>query len=128
MRTTVRRQRLQPIRERIRVARELAKLSRAELARRVGVCASAAVQWEAEQGTAPSVENLSRIAVITGVAFEWLATGRGDMRHAADLATPAVVPGAFAQDWLEELMLNAFRAVPRRKREVLVRFVEQALK
>src|SRR5687768_12608161 len=70
------------IHERIQQARVSAGFSRAELARRVGVGPSAAVQWENSTGTAPTLENLARIAIATGVAFEWLATGRGSARVA----------------------------------------------
>lgn len=54
-------------------------MSRAHLARRIGVVASAAVQWELPNGTSPRLRHLVAIAEITGVSFEWLATGRGLM-------------------------------------------------
>jgi transcriptional regulator with XRE-family HTH domain len=109
-----------PIRERIGTARQAANLSRAELARRVGVRASAAAQWEQHEGTAPSVENLARLAAATGVAFEWLATGRGSMHHGAQEEAPAVVLEAFAQNLFEERLLRLGRQVPPRKREALL--------
>ena len=65
---------------RIRKARNLATLSQAELARRIGVKRSAVTQWEHPNGTTPSVEHLIQIAMETGTQFEWLATGRGPMR------------------------------------------------
>src|SRR5690242_9135822 len=81
---------------RIRESRVRAGLSKAELARRVGVCASAAVQWEHPQGTAPNATNLSKIAQATNVAYEWLATGRGFSRVACEDGTPALMPSAIA--------------------------------
>lgn len=108
------------IRERIGTARQAANLSRAELSRRVGVRASAAAQWEQEEGTAPSVENLARIAAATGVAFEWLATGRGPLQHGAQDEAPAVVLDAFAQNLFEERLLRLGRRVAPRKREALL--------
>jgi len=66
------------IAERIRLVRKQKGWSQAKLAELVGVCKSACSQWE--QGvTTPSVENLSRLAIVLDVYFEWLATGRGEM-------------------------------------------------
>lgn len=116
-----------PIRERIGTARQAANLSRAELARRVGVRASAAAQWEQHEGTAPSVENLARIAAATGVAFEWLATGRGSMHASPTDEAPAVVLDTFAQNQFEERLLRMGRRVPPRKREALLATLELLL-
>jgi transcriptional regulator with XRE-family HTH domain len=117
-----------PIRERIREARELANLSRAELGRRVGVRPSAAVQWEGHNGTAPSVENLAKIAAVTLVSFEWLATGRGAMRVADNDGEPAVMLSSFAQNLFEERVLRAARRVPARKRDAVISFLEDMFK
>lgn len=67
---------------RIRKARESRHLTLAEFARRIGVTPSASFQWEQENGTAPSVQNLTKIAMETGVSFAWLAIGRGSVRLA----------------------------------------------
>src|SRR5262245_49861235 len=93
--------------KRIREARRHAGMTRTELARRVRVQPSAATQWEHENGTAPTVRNLIRIATLTSVSFEWLATGRGvphpkhltEIRDARD----------FARDPFEEEMLELAR-------------------
>lgn len=114
------------IAERVRIAREQAGLSCAELARQVGVRPSAAVQWEAEDGTTPSVENLSRIAGITRTAFEWLATGRGSKAIASDGVDQAVALSDFAQNPYEERWLRIGRKVPPRLRESLLKFLEDA--
>lgn len=114
------------IAERVRMAREEAGLSCAELARRVGVRPSAAVQWEAEHGTTPSVENLSRIAAITRTAFEWLATGRGSKAAEAAGENQAVALSDFAQSPYEERWLRIGRKVPPRLREALLKFLEEA--
>jgi transcriptional regulator with XRE-family HTH domain len=115
------------IRERIGIARQAASISRAELSRRVGVQASAAAQWEQHEGTAPSVENLARIAAATAVAFEWLATGRGEMRPGPQDEAPAVVLEAFAQNLFEERLLRLGRRVAPRKREALLATLELLL-
>ena len=73
--------------QRIRLARRHAGLSQAALGAAVGVQRSAVGHWEAAQGKYPSVAHLREVAMVTGVQFEWLATGRGKMslsrRHGA---------------------------------------------
>lgn len=116
------------IAERVRMARENASLSCAQLARQVGVRPSAAVQWEADGGTTPSVENLSRIAAITGFAFEWLATGRGQKDAGSQSETPAVAMSDYAHNIYEERLLRIGRRVPPRLREALLNFLEEAFR
>ncbi|MGH8105260.1 MAG: helix-turn-helix transcriptional regulator [Arenimonas sp.] len=65
------------LRDRIRSARLTSGLSQAALAEKVGIQRSAVAQWERINGCSPTVENLGKIATITSVRFEWLATGRG---------------------------------------------------
>jgi transcriptional regulator with XRE-family HTH domain len=113
------------IAERVRMAREQVAMSCAELARQVGVRPSAAVQWEAEHGTTPSVENLSRIATVTRTAFEWLATGRGSKAPQPEGETQAVALSDFAQNPYEERWLRVGRKVPPRLRESLLKFLEE---
>ena len=108
--------------DRIRLARRNAKLSQTALAQRVGVTPSAVAQWEHPDGTKPGVERLQAIATATGAAFEWLATGGGDQRRrrgGSGDVTPAVVVESFAQDLAEELLLDRFRALPKRARDLL---------
>lgn len=107
--------------DRIRLARRNAKLSQTALAQRVGITPSAVAQWEHPDGTKPGVERLQAIATATGAAFEWLATGGGDQRRrrGGGDATPAVVIESFAQDLAEELLLDRFRALPKRARDLL---------
>jgi transcriptional regulator with XRE-family HTH domain len=109
--------------ERIRESRVRAGLSKAELARRVGVCASAAVQWEHPYGTAPNATNLSKIAQATNVAYEWLATGRGLARPLHDDGTPALMPGAIAITLFEERLLEIARRLPAYRQEPLLAFL-----
>ncbi len=111
---------------RIHQARSAAGFSRAELGRRVGVGPSAAVQWESADGTAPAIENLAKIAVATGVSFEWLATGRGAARLRADVEEQSAVSEApFARDLQEERVLYAFRKLDDTRRDAVVRFLEE---
>lgn len=112
---------------RIREARLLTDITRAELARRVGVKPSAAVQWEQEEGTAPSVRNLIKIATATNVSFEWLATGRGLAHSRSQQEVPAVATDDFAHNFFEEQMLALAREVPPKWRDPLVQFLRAIL-
>jgi transcriptional regulator with XRE-family HTH domain len=104
-----------------------AKISKAELARRVGVCLSAAVQWEHPKGTSPTVANLARIASICEVAFEWLATGRGPLTLV--VGDPESAPaGASTIDAFEERLLRAVREVPEHQRQLLIEFARSLKK
>jgi len=98
---------------RVRQARRNADLSQQQLATKVGVHRSAVAQWEQPHGCHPTVENLARIAAITGVQFEWLATGRGRMTYASDILpgeeTPALLLEYSAQSETEVRALLALR-------------------
>ena len=110
--------------DRIRLARARAGFSKGELARRVGVSASAVVQWERPCGTAPNTMNLSAIAQSTGVAFEWLATGRGPTRVAASDGALAIELGAMAVTLFEERLLDIARKLPRHRHDALIEFLD----
>jgi len=108
---------------RIRRARLAAKLSQAELARRVGVMRSAVTQWEHPEGTSPSMHHLLRVAVETGTCIEWLATARGPMRTEAEEPT-AVLIDDYAQDPNESEALLRFRRLPAQKRRIALQILE----
>src|SRR5689334_23200761 len=97
-----------PMSTRIRHARRLVELSQAGLAKSLGVGPSAVAQWELPSGTSPRLTHLAEIAQVCGVAFEWLATGRGPVSPAAHEA-PAVDASSFAVDLAEDRLLSAFR-------------------
>ncbi|TBR06849.1 MAG: XRE family transcriptional regulator [Lysobacter sp.] len=113
--------------QRIRLARRHANLSQAALAAAVGVQRSAVSHWEAVQGKSPSMANLRRVASITGVQFEWLATGRGRMAMSNDdtLDAVAAVDAAIVEEPFELRMLAAFRELPSRSKAPLVELMEQ---
>jgi transcriptional regulator with XRE-family HTH domain len=119
---------MQRLNRRIQEARRLAAMTRAELARRVGVKASAAVQWEYEDGTSPTVRNLIAIANLTSVSFEWLATGRGAPRSKVHQEVPAVAVEGLAQDLFEEHVLKLVRELPVNARDPLVEFLRAVLR
>ena len=109
---------------RIRFARTLAKLTQQALAAKLGVRRTAIAQWEQVSGTRPSMNNLTQLAILTEVRFEWLATGRGAMRLGDLHIEPAAVMSEFAQDILESRLLNAIRMLSVHKREVIVLMIE----
>jgi len=109
--------------DRIRHARARAGLTKTELARRVGVCASAVVQWEHPEGTAPNATNLARVALVTDVAFEWLATARGPHRVKSDDGPPALEAAAIAVTLFEERLLQVARRLPSHRHDPLIEFL-----
>lgn len=113
--------------QRIRLARRHAGLSQTALAREVGVQRSAVSHWEAMEGKSPSMANLRRVATVTGVQFEWLATGRGRMGLSQEDALDAVsaVQATLVDDAFEMRLISAFRALPARSRAPLVELMEQ---
>lgn len=113
---------------RIREARRLSDMTRAQLARHIGVKPSAAAQWEYDNGTAPTVRNLILIATVTGVSFEWLATGRGAPKARTQDHVPAIRNEDFAHTLFEEQMLHLARDTPLRWRDPLLQFLRVILK
>jgi transcriptional regulator with XRE-family HTH domain len=108
--------------DRIRSARRAAKLTQTGLAEHLGVTPSAAAQWEHPHGTSPGVQRLQAIAAATGVTFDWLATGHGDQRRrrsAKDDPIPALKLDVYAQDHAEEVLLERFRMLSPRARQML---------
>ena len=98
---------------RIRQSRKDARLSQAALARMIGVDRSAVAQWERNNAVGPTVGHLAQIALGTGVAFEWLATGRGPREPGGSIEPPpALVTEHVAQSETEERLLLAFRTIP----------------
>ena len=105
------------VRDRIRRARRAAQLSQTSLARRVGVTPSAVAQWEHPEGTTPGLERLKRIANATDADFHWLVTGVGAEKTMSEGS--AVVLTTFAQDDEEEVVLEYFRSLPARVKNLI---------
>ena len=112
--------------QRIRIARRSAGLSQAQLALELGVQRSAVSHWEAQRGK-PSVNHLRQLALLTGVQFEWLATGRGPMTPSSDamLDSIAAVDAVLVDDPQERRLLSAFRDAPAQSRVPLLELAEQ---
>lgn len=113
--------------QRIRLARRHAGLSQAALARAVGVQRSAVSHWEAPNGRSPNAAHLREAAMVTGVQFEWLATGRGRMTLSPDVAMDSVLAAdaMLIDDPLELRLLLAFRQASALSRAPLVEIAEQ---
>ena len=62
----------------------------------------------------------------TGVAFEWLATGRG-VTVDSEVESPAIAAESFGRDLFEERLLLAFRKIAQKKRERFVVWIEDCV-
>jgi transcriptional regulator with XRE-family HTH domain len=110
---------------RIRQARNKVELSQTALAKSLQVHRSAVSNWESPTGSLPTLENLMRIAHLTIVNFEWLATGRGRMHHVLDESDiPVLQTEYFARDWYEERLLKEYRDLPAPAQKALLNFLE----
>lgn len=96
---------------RLRKARRHAGLTQGDIAAASGVSRNAVTHWEHPDGTTPTLSHLSCVAQVTGVAFEWLCTGRGRMLFQADgdQEDSAVILRYCAQDETEEKILLDLR-------------------
>lgn len=101
---------------RIQSARSRSSLTQTQLASYLGINRSAVAQWERlEGGTNPKIEHLCKIAELTGVRFEWLATGLGRSR-ARRRPQSSSVPSEQASNEFEAQCLLLLRRVPQHKR------------
>ena len=114
--------------DRIKESRRVARLTQAELAGRVGVQPSAVAQWESTRGTAPTVQNLIKIATVASVSFEWLATGRGTSRRKVHVESTAIRVDDFAHNEFEEQMLMLARQLPTSLHQPLTEFLNALTK
>ena len=103
---------------RVRKARHQAGLSQQVLAERMGVTRGAVANWECADAV-PAARRMGRIAKVTGVSYEWLATGRGAMLPELgfeDPKTPAI-DADFVDDPVERQLLDTFRMASMRARK-----------
>ena len=112
---------------RIRLARRHAGLSQTQLASAVQVQRSAVSHWESAQSKNPSVTHLRAVALVTGVQFEWLATGRGAMVLCDEVRMDSVptADALLVEEPIELRLVHAFRNAPPQSRVSLVEIVEQ---
>jgi transcriptional regulator with XRE-family HTH domain len=85
---------------RIRIARQRAGMSQKDLAARLGFTRGAVANWESASGVLPATERLQHIAHVTGITFEWLATGRRALQYKPSLDDiPAAEPELSRTRW-----------------------------
>lgn len=109
---------------RIRVARQYAKLSQAELAEKLGISRGAVANWESANDAHPATSRMVELAVLTGVSVEWLVTGRGRMTHESGGEEVPAVVGEFVHDVAERRLLDAFRRSPARAKSLILQMAE----
>ena len=112
---------------RIRIARQRARLSQEALAVRMGVTRGAVANWECSVGALPASSRLELLARVTGVCFEWLATGRGPLAFPVDVDTVPAVDAELVHDPDERRLLMAYRLAGRQTRRLLLNRVEAQL-
>jgi len=106
-------------------ARNNKDFSQAQLATMLGVSRGACGQWE--RGiTAPSVLNLSRLAWVLDVHFEWLATGRGEMLYGVQTQKSGAddnQAGCFIPADQKEVVA-IYSGLPSRRKSALLEFLK----
>lgn len=112
--------------ERIKQARGERGWSQAELARRISVTQPSVAEWESGR-KAPSMKNMMRLAQLLDVGFEWLSTGRGEMRLPPALAVSEARPVYESMLPEERRLLNTFARLQPRQREALLGFLESLI-
>lgn len=107
--------------ERIKLARQDRKKSQSWLSQEIGVTQSSISEWETGN-TDPTTDNLSRVAKVLGVNFEWLAKGTGEMEgKSTALSEPRALYDVFSTEQRELMLL--FEKLPKNKRQLLMDFV-----
>ena len=105
---------------RIKIARVHQSRSQAWLAEEIGVTQSSVHQWEAGKSE-PTTNNLSLIAQVLSVRFEWLATGAGEMLSSAF----SDVENLRSWHSPEEVeILELIKRLPKVKRQSMVSFLK----
>lgn len=108
--------------ERIKEARKALGWSQADLARRMFVSQPSVAAWELGR-KAPHMKNMARLAMLLGVSFEWLTTGRGKMHPSTKLSAREPVP----DDWIlpeERRLLGIYSRLKPKQRTALLGFLE----
>ena len=112
------------MKERIKQVRRERGWSQADLARRMPVTQPSVADWESGRKV-PNMKNLVRLAKLLDVGFEWLSTGRGEMRPPPPaLSVSEPVP---AYEWMlpeERRLLYLFARLQPSQREALLGLLE----
>jgi transcriptional regulator with XRE-family HTH domain len=106
--------------ERIRRARRIAGLSQQGLASALGVTRSAVSNWESTNAARPASVRLAALANVLKVSFEWIATGRGEMRLSRLAHDSLAIEALLVVDCPHELnLLCAYRHAPAKVKAIL---------
>jgi transcriptional regulator with XRE-family HTH domain len=110
---------------RIRQARNYAKLPQTRLAEQLNVHRSAVSQWESPNGALPTLENMIKLARLTQVHMEWLATGHGSMRYEKHEEDEITLPhDNLIYDHDEVAVLKIYRGLKANDKKVMLDFLK----
>ena len=112
--------------QRIKLARQRMGLSKSALSRILGVTPTSCISWELPESdrnsARPNVENLTRLAVVCNVRFDWLANGSGAMTYDGDKAAvagdPVIRKKQLPPD--QRLLLDLFKHLPPGKQDAVM--------
>lgn len=82
--------------ERLRFAREMARLTRSALAERIDRTPRTIERWEAGD-TSPTAGDAVAVAKALGIEYEWLRSGKGDLPESARAVLPEGARDVLAQ-------------------------------
>ena len=107
---------------RLRIARLKRGYSLRELGSLIGISAPSISAWETGKAN-PTFENLSTVADLLAISFEWLCTGKGDM----DLIVYEEIPlfEKMSAEW--QTTLNGIAELPQDQRDELRRFIDRVV-
>jgi transcriptional regulator with XRE-family HTH domain len=109
---------------RIKEARSRLHVSQEEFALRLKVSRGAVAQWEMADGTSPTVKNLEQIAKLSGLAFEWVATGRGPKVFGEPMVKDDAATYHSGLSEEEELVIKGMRKLTPARRAALVELIK----
>ncbi|WP_157964445.1 helix-turn-helix domain-containing protein [Ephemeroptericola cinctiostellae] len=100
--------------KRIKDARQALNVKQKWLSANLGITATAVSKWESGEQF-PTLDKLSKIALLLNINFEWLATGRGEMVAPAQSVAPPT----------DELsaMIRAMNSLSAEQRNVVLKFI-----
>lgn len=110
------------LQDRIKLAREKAKLTQKELADRVGIRPQAVSQWESGDTKSLRGPSLARAAEALDVSPLWLSDGEGPMQNYTVRDEAYTVPPEFMRAWSaldknsRELLLSVAKALAERRK------------
>lgn len=110
------------LQDRIKLAREEARLTQKELADRVGIKPQAVSQWESGETKSLRGPSLARAADALNVNALWLSNSEGQMRNYAVRDEVYTVPPDLARAWqaldknLREILLDIAKTLAERRK------------